>query len=222
VTAEAPATRIVLVRHGESRCNIDGIVGGDRGCTGLTERGAAQVAALAQRLAATGELAGTAALYASTLPRAIETAEILRPALEATNGGRALEIVVDRDLRELEPGEADGLAWTDVYERWGPFDFDLDGDPFVPGAEPWRAFAARAAGAVTRVADDNPGELVVIACHGGIITSSMAHFLPIDPGVRRLDLAAKNASMTEWARTDGHWKLLRYNDGGEPSAPVVS
>jgi probable phosphoglycerate mutase len=221
VSAEPAPTRIVLVRHGESRCNIEGIVGGDRGCTGLTERGAAQVAALAARLAETGELVGTAALYASTLPRAIETAEILRPALEATGGGRPLEIKVERDLRELEPGAADGLTWTDVYARWGPFDLDLVENPFVPGAEPWRVFAARAAYAVERVADDHPGQLVVIACHGGVITSSMVHFLPIDPSVRRIGLAPKNASMTEWARTDGRWTLLRYNDGGEPSAPVV-
>jgi 2,3-bisphosphoglycerate-dependent phosphoglycerate mutase len=221
LSAEAPATRIVLVRHGESRCNVDGIVGGDRGCTGLTGRGADQVAALATRLVATGELAGTTALYASTLPRAIETAEILRPALEATNGGRALDIVVDRDLRELEPGEADGLAWTDVYERWGPFNLDVVQNPWVPGGETWLDFVARVERAVTSVADAHPGELVVIACHGGVVGGTMTRFLPIAPGVDRLELAAKNASMTEWARTDGRWMLVRYNDGGEPSAPVV-
>ena len=27
--------------------------------------------------------------------------------------------------------------------------------------------------------------------------------------------------MTEWSRSDGRWMLVRYNDGGEPSAPVV-
>jgi broad specificity phosphatase PhoE len=91
----------------------------------------------------------------------------------------------------------------------------------VPGSEPWRVFAARAAGAVERVAGAHRGQLVVIACHGGVITSSMLHFLPIDPGVRRIGLAPKNASMTEWARTDGRWTLQRYNDGGEPSALVV-
>jgi 2,3-bisphosphoglycerate-dependent phosphoglycerate mutase len=201
---------------------VEGVVGGDLGCTGLTEHGAAQVAALAARLVATGELAGTAALYASTLPRAIETAEILRPALEGTGGGTALPVIVERDLRELEPGDADGMAWTDVYARWGPFDLDVVDNPFVPGAEPWRHFAARAAGALERVADAHRGELVVIACHGGVITSSMAHFLPIDPGVTRISLAPKNASMTEWERHEGRWRLQRYNDGGEPSAPVVA
>ena len=217
--AEPSATRIVLVRHGESRCNIEGVVGGDRGCTGLTERGVAQVATLAARLVATGELAGTAALYASTLPRAIETAEILRPALEA--GGGSLPVRVERDLREIDPGEADAMAWPDVYDRWGPFTLDNDSEPWVPGGEAWRDFTARVANAVTRVADAHPGQLVVIACHGGVIGGTMARFLPIDPAAGRPDLAPKNASMTEWERRDGRWMLQRYNDGGEPSAPIA-
>ena len=50
----------------------------------------------------------------------------------------------------------------------------------------------------------------------------MAHFLPIDPGVTRISLAPKNASMTEWERHEGRWRLQRYNDGGEASAPVVA
>jgi len=54
VSAESEATRVVLVRHGESKCNADGVVGGQRGCTGLTPDGVDQVAALADRLAATG------------------------------------------------------------------------------------------------------------------------------------------------------------------------
>jgi 2,3-bisphosphoglycerate-dependent phosphoglycerate mutase len=220
VSAEPSVTRMVLVRHGESRCNIEGVVGGDRGCTGLTERGVAQVATLAARLVATGELAGTAALYASTLPRAIETAEILRPALEAGRGA-ALPVQIERALREIDPGEADTMAWPDVYIRWGPFNLDDDSEPWVPGGEAWRDFTARVAGAVTRLADDHPGQLVVIACHGGVIGGTMARFLPIDPGAARLDLAAKYASMTEWERRDGRWMLQRYNDGGEPSAPIA-
>ena len=46
---------------------------------------------LRDRLALTGELAGADALYASVLPRAIETAELLAPALVAddADGARA-------------------------------------------------------------------------------------------------------------------------------------
>lgn len=218
MSVEPVATRIVLVRHGESRCNVDGIVGGDRGCTGLTRHGVEQVEALVERLSASGELAGVAALYASSLPRAIETAEILRPTLERTSGGRALPVIVEYDVRELDPGAADGLAWTDAYERWGPFDFDIVNKPWAPGAESWLDFAARASGAVTRIADAHPGQLVVIACHGGVVVSSMVRFLPVVHA--NLGLRPKNASMTEWERRDGRWTLARYNDGGEASPPI--
>ncbi len=66
-------TRLVLIRHGESRSTVDRVVGGHRGCTGLTDRGVRQAKALRDRLARTGELAGAAAVLTSVLPRAIET-----------------------------------------------------------------------------------------------------------------------------------------------------
>jgi 2,3-bisphosphoglycerate-dependent phosphoglycerate mutase len=74
-------TRLVLVRHGEADCNVGKRFGGPLGCTGLSPEGRRQVERLRDRVARTGELAGTTALYASTLPRAIETAEILNEAI---------------------------------------------------------------------------------------------------------------------------------------------
>ena len=73
--AEEGATRIVLVRHGEAECNLNRIIGGPKGCTGLTPLGRIQVAALADRLYESGELRQATALYSSVLPRATETAE---------------------------------------------------------------------------------------------------------------------------------------------------
>jgi 2,3-bisphosphoglycerate-dependent phosphoglycerate mutase len=216
VSAEQQATRIVLVRHGESRCNVEQVVGGRRGCTGLTPHGVEQVQALADRLLATGELAA-AALYASSLPRAIETAEILRPALEAGRAG-ALPVRVDAGLREIDPGEADGLTWREAIDRFGPVDLSR---PWTPGSEAWVDFVGRAAAAVERLADEHPGQLVVVACHGGIVEAAMVRFLPLGEGVDWLALRTKYASMTEWERVEGRWTLLRYNDGGEPSARVM-
>src|SRR4051812_23112762 len=75
------ATRIVLIRHGESQCTVDGVVGGDRGCTGLSDEGRRQCGQLRERLLRTGELAGTDVVLTSVLPRAIETAELIAPGL---------------------------------------------------------------------------------------------------------------------------------------------
>ena len=67
---EEGATRIVLVRHGEAECNLNRVIGGVKGCTGLTALGRHQVAALADRLYESGELRQATALYSSVLPRA--------------------------------------------------------------------------------------------------------------------------------------------------------
>ena len=46
----AVITTLILTRHGEANCNVVGIAGGDRACTGLTDRGRHQVELLAGRL----------------------------------------------------------------------------------------------------------------------------------------------------------------------------
>ena len=80
---------MVLIRHGEAVCNVSGVCGGQLGCRGLTDRGRRQVEGLRDRLLETGELAGADVLYASVLPRAIETAELLAPALLGGAAGSA-------------------------------------------------------------------------------------------------------------------------------------
>jgi 2,3-bisphosphoglycerate-dependent phosphoglycerate mutase len=208
----AGASRIVLVRHGEAVCNVNGIVGGQLGCSGLTELGRRQVSALATRLASSGELAGATALYASTLPRAVETAGILRP--EVGNG--SLEIHQDCALCELHPGEADGLGWQEVVDRFGVPEWDTDPDLLIaPGGESWSGFVDRASGAVRDLADRHPGELVVAAVHAGVIEATMIGFLQMPPAAARRGWARiVHASMTEWEwmPTRSQWVLIRFND----------
>lgn len=214
VAPETPgATRLVLVRHGEAVCNVEGVVGGRRGCTGLTARGERQVVALADRLAASGELAGVDALYASVLRRAVRTAEILAPALEPGSEGGRLEVRADCDLCELHPGEADGLRWDEFAARYQEPDWDTDPWlPIAPGGESWGGFVERAAGALDGLARRHPGRTVVAACHAGVIEASVLRFLPASDRVARLGLRTEHASMTEWEHDGGRWLLRRYND----------
>src|SRR5687768_12538234 len=73
-------TRLLMVRHGQSWDKVRNVVGGPKGCEGLTARGREEALRLRDRLAGLEGLAG-AALYSSTLRRAVETAEILAAAL---------------------------------------------------------------------------------------------------------------------------------------------
>lgn len=206
-------TRIVLVRHGEAVCNVNGVVGGRSGCTGLTPTGVRQARVLADRLADSGELSATAALYASVLPRAVETARILAPALAAGRGEARLALETDCSLCELHPGLADGLTWGEFAERYDEPDWDVDPErALAPEGESWSGFVARAATAVTTLADRHPGQLVVAVCHAGVVEATMLRFLPLRPGVSRLGLHTDHASMTIWQRHEGSWRLERFND----------
>ena len=206
------STRIVLVRHGEAVCNVSGIVGGMRGCTGLTDLGRRQVSALAERLGRTGELAGASAIYASTLPRAIETAQLLQPVV----GEGKCDIVEDRELSELFPGESDGLGWQEVVDRFGSPEWDTDPDLLIaPGGESWTGFMARSSRAVRSLAEHHPGTQLVAAVHAGVIESTMIEFLQMPANASRRGWARiLHASLTEWewVPTQSRWILLRFND----------
>ncbi len=215
----AGATRLVLVRHGEAECNVSGVCGGQLGCTGLTDLGRRQVTLLRDRLALTGELAGTDALYASILPRAIETAELLAPALVAADaeGDRAKPpvAVTECGLCELHPGEADGLRWGEYTERFGTLDWDADPhQPIAPGGETWVGFVNRVAATLDTLAAAHPGQLVVAACHAGVVEASLLAKVPVAGGLTgaRLQLRTRHASMTAWEVDEGRWRLLGYND----------
>ncbi len=229
-------TRLVLVRHGEAICNVAGVVGGPKGCSGLTPRGRAQAARLADRLAATGELGEVGAIYASALPRAVETAEVVATVLSGRDG-QPLAVRTDCALCELHPGDADGLTWDQYLARFEEPDWSADPTtPLAPGGEGWSGFVFRAAAALERVACAHAGQTVVVVTHAGVVEASMLRFLPVDPRVPRLGLRTSHASLTVWQHVDGggspgpagapgssgsrrRWLLERYNDAvTEPTA----
>jgi probable phosphoglycerate mutase len=196
----------VLVRHGEAQCNAREVIGGHLGCTGLSPLGVAQAEALRDRWEATGEMREATALYASVLPRAIQTAEIIAPALGN------LPITAECDLCEMHPGECDGMSWVEFARSYGTPDFSVEPDrPLSPGGESWSGFQQRVDATLRALADRHEGETVVVACHGGVVNSSLVALGFANPRVR-LDLRTINASITEWQREGDRWRLLRYND----------
>jgi len=209
-------TRIVLVRHGESRAQELGLVGGHDGCTGLSDLGRQQVGGLRDRLAASGELATASVLYSSIMPRAVETAEIISPVL----GG--LDVRPECDFCEGHPGEADGLTWDELAVRFpSPADWDPDHRP-APGWETWREMGRRVQRALDSLVERHPGETVVVACHGGVVVQSMLHWLGLDldfAATARAWMSPINTSITEWRFGPNPYQkntlpveLVRFND----------
>ena len=200
-------TRLMLIRHGESYANSDGLAGGPIGDGGLTPLGVRQAEALAKRLVASKELMTATAFYTSALPRAIETGEVLRPGLP-----KDLAPVVDAAFNEISVGEGDGLPWAQYVERYGAPDWDLDPDALTaPGGESLLGFYERCREAIERTVARHPKELVVIVCHGGFIEQAMKIYQGVGPEVR-LRPRIENCSMTEIEFRDEWRRLLRYND----------
>ena len=200
-------TRLLLIRHGESGANALGLAGGPLGDGGLTELGRAQAHALKDRLSMSKELSDASAFYSSTLPRAIETAQIISSALP-----ESLQHIQQENLCELSVGEGDGLTWAQFTEKYGTVDWNNDPHAIcAPGGESLMSFFNRAKGAIEELIDRHPGELVVVVCHGGFIEQALKICYDKD-GSERLRPRTENCSMTEIEFRDGWKRLLRYND----------
>ncbi|MEO5678812.1 MAG: histidine phosphatase family protein [Acidimicrobiales bacterium] len=204
-----PPTTIVLVRHGESQVTVDQVVGGHTACSGLSERGRRQAEALRDRLTATGLLRGAGSLYASVLARAVETAEVIAPAI----GVGALPVEERCALCELHVGEGDGLSWVDFVNLYGRPPWASDPTvPLSPGSESWAGFIERASAGLQAVAEEQAGRLAVVVCHGGVIEASFAAWggmVDGQPGRLRPD----NTALTIWSKVEASpWRLDRYND----------
>jgi broad specificity phosphatase PhoE len=135
-------TTLLLVRHGETDWNAEGRLQGhtDRP---LNDVGRRQAAALAQRLADDG----IDTVSASDLARARETAEILAERL-------GLPVATDPDLRERNWGNWEGLTGS-----------ERDRVDYV--GEERDAHGERVIRAVRRIAEQHPGERIVVVTHGG-------------------------------------------------------
>ncbi len=208
MTPTVRETRLVVIRHGESDAQQARRFSGHDTCTGLTDLGRRQAAALRDRLLRTGELGTVDAVYTSILSRSIETAEIVGPAF----GGA--EQRAECAWCEIHAGEAEGHTYA-AWNEQNPPEGDPR-DPFrarFPGGETWAEFYVRVGGRLERVAREHEGQRVVVVGHGGTVGASFVALgqLPIRSGEAPTHEAI-NTSITEWRRDGAEWRLVRFND----------
>lgn len=203
-------SRIVLVRHGESRATVDAVIAGFRTCAGLTDLGKWQAEQLRDRwLKHRGFVPDV--VISSQFPRARQTAEILVPALDG------LPVVADEGFGEHDPGpDCDGLSFTEFVERYGRGEENwTNGNPFdttFPGGETIAAFHFRVGSALHRVATEHEGRTTVIVCHAGVIGIVLRIALKAPP-TGLFQTFTHNTSITELELLPPNtWRLHRYND----------
>lgn len=207
--------RLVLARHGQAHCNVRGIIGGPRGCTGLTDLGRHQVRQLVVRLRAEHAANPIVAAYTTPLRRARESADIIERAL-------AIPVRTMDDLREPDYGTADGQRWSDAVAAFGRVPALHPDQPLAPGAEAWTSYLDRAQSVLRAIVDRHPDGVVLIVGHGETITAAAHLFLNLDAAVRAAaGFTAHYASITSWEQQplaatfpDDRWRwtLLQHND----------
>ena len=202
--------RLALIRHGDAYAGFHGVIGGPRGCRGLTPLGRRQAMALRDHLATTGRLRPEV-LLASVLPRAVETAEII-------SEGLGLGAVRQEcDLCEVHPGVADGLMWTDYAARYGSFEMEAEPERvFAPGGDSWLTFHERVRRLFLRLAEEFPNATVVAVCHAGVIMASLRVLFDIPHPGTGARFRPVNTGITEWEHdpTQDRWTLHSFNEQG--------
>jgi probable phosphomutase (TIGR03848 family) len=195
-------TTLVLVRHATTAATGKKL--GGRTAAGLDESGRAQAEAVAQRL---GDVP-LKAVYASPLPRTLETAA----AVAAVQG---LDVVEDEGLLEVEYGR-----WTDralkplTRTKLWPV---IQARPSLvrfPEGETIRGMQLRAVDAVEALVRRHPRQAIAAVTHADVIKALVAFYLglPLDLFQR---LVISPASATVLALGDGTQPaLLRFNDDG--------
>ncbi len=197
--------QLMLVRHGEGRANVDGVIAGLSGCAGLTELGRLQVHALSARWAQTGFRPDV--LVSSPVRRARETAEILAASMPW------LGVVEDCALCEMHNGEADGLTWQEYDAKYERFNVIVEPSrPFAPGAESWADVMARVRKCMEELASQHIGKTAVVVTHSGFVIATVLGLLAVQSSTDRATLDPWYTSISCWRRGNKRWSLECFND----------
>lgn len=203
------ATTLLLVRHGHSVAQRDGVVQGHGTCGGLSERGRDQVRALAAWALATQQFRSVSAVYSSVLARATETVALLDVALPE----RLPAAVADCALCEIHEPSLDGEPHQPRLDHLRRVGMEVSSSPL---AESYAAFATRCTQRLERIVAEHPGETVLVVTHAGVIRSALWAFGEAPLG-RGFWPKTVNSSVTEITYDpEAHlpyvWSLDRFND----------
>jgi alpha-ribazole phosphatase len=198
-------TELLLVRHGQTDSNLQGRWQGWDGVP-LNQQGEWEAALTARRLAQTEE--AIAALYASPLRRAWQTAERIGEALN-------LRPVPHDGLKEMNFGRISGITleefqerYSDLHRRWTD---KMDLSFAFPGGEQRAQFFQRVGEAIEGIVERHPDQKVMAVAHGGSLRACLVHYLP-DEFSQWWTYELGNCSLTRLEVRDGRAKLLVLDD----------
>ena len=197
-----PATRLLLIRHGEVHVDYHNKFGGAIDMD-LSPNGKKQAKVLANYLR--GKTID--AIYASPMKRVQQT---LAPTLKQGK----LKQTIYPGLREIDFGDWSGLGWKDVEERFGfqshrwLHQIQNHG---APKGESGTVFRQRVEPCLREIIARHPGGNVAIFCHGGVIRMMLAVLLKLSlPKTNHFDIEYASITQVALHRHMNEVELLNF------------
>ncbi len=194
---QCPVT-LLVARHGDATYPVPGVLTDDGGR--LTEKGTAQATALAEQV----QPRRVAAVFTSTMNRAVQTGTIMAEQL-----GAPLRVI--EGLQEFSVGDLAGVPYRDprpqqVFEAW------VDGDLSVgcPGAETGLDVVRRYEEALAGIADAFRGETVAVISHGGVMSLVLPRLADNTPNDLARQRFLPNCAPAELAADGDGWQLITW------------
>ncbi|QXM06052.1 histidine phosphatase family protein [Crassaminicella indica] len=164
-------TRLYLIRHGQTKWNIESRAQGSKNVE-LTEEGRNQAVLLAKSM----KKYRIDAIYSSDLDRAYETAKILGKTMN-------LEVKKIDGLREMSFGEWEGLTNEEIQRSYLKDYTVWRNEPhkaIIPGGEKLLEVQKRGLKAIYDIVKENENKNIVVVSHGVIIKSIILGLMDID------------------------------------------
>lgn len=198
--SENTSTKIYLVRHGETEWNAAGRWQGWKD-SNLTELGRQQAAQAGEALRGCGAVA----MFTSDAGRAVETARIIGEAI-------GLQARPDAMLRERFYGEYEGMSSDEIDEKYPNTRYEVGRDrrdTWRPiGGESLVEVTARVMQFIRLVAQQFPGQTVVLVTHAGVL--------------RVIDAVSSKESLEDiWDRVPGNCAIFELDANPEGDLKVV-
>ncbi|WP_214317025.1 histidine phosphatase family protein [Nonomuraea sediminis] len=202
-------TELTFARHGQAQCNADGVVGGPRTCTGLTNLGHEQMKLTAARLAAEHDVTPFTHVYAGPRLRLRESGRVLADALD-------LPLIISDLLDGPVHGDADGKRWHEVKTTFRGGPHAHPDRPWALGSDTWNGYLKRASTVLADLIRSHHGARVLFAAHGETVLAAHTLLLNLRPGLAA-GFTVDHASITRWQLhsnrfDDKRWMLDRHND----------
>ncbi len=199
------ATRVLMVRHGDTQASQDGRFTGAQDIP-LSKDGRVHASELATRLSRYP----IDAIYASSMQRAHETAEFIARV-------HGLTVTPVQEFREVNHGVWDGKNREEIIQQYGQAQVDdYDRDPFgfrPENGESGEDVLKRAAPMLSQLVKKHDQQTILVVAHKTTNRLLICKFVGIDPRLYRDKLAQRPACLNVLQfQNENEAQLLLLND----------